>query len=366
MKNPDRFVFLMIISLLSGMPFTTSANEPELQNDSLAVKNRSITKPIVTGAKSMKKNRAANTAVFGDLLEVTINNIDNLLGSGDTCCSELPDTLIFLSFNGMPCKDIPILSINRSANSIIYNLDRNSNSLKRIAQQFTFPWEKTRISNVSLCVSGAPPLATRITKFTLHYSSPRIFLLSVIFVLIITVVYLILVKSTHFIRVGKEGSPFSLAQAQIAFWTLLVSSSVFYIWLTTKNLPDLTESTLALMGISIATTAGAKSVSYLMKSKPQTEVKSEGFWKDILSDANSVNIHRFQMVLWTVILGFIFVQKVIFYQQMPVFPDTYLILTGISSGAYVLLKTVEERNINNSQNPNDSNTPQNDRVPAIG
>jgi hypothetical protein len=341
MKNSNPIPFL-IMFLLSGTISVFAVTEKDLQTDSLIIKNQEKAKALVIGAKSLKKNRAANTAVFGDLLEVKINNLDYLLSSDDTCCIDMADTLILLSFNGMPYHDIPAIGFNRTTNSVIFHLNRNSNSLKRIAQQFTYPWEKIQISNVSICIRGNPPLPTRVTKFMLHYFSPWIFLLSLIYVLVIIVVYLILVNSTNFIMV-KKNNRFSLAQSQMAFWTLLISSSVVYIWLTTNNLPDLTASTLVLMGISLATTAGAKSIPYFDKNKPPAKLKQEGFWKDILSDANGVTIHRFQMVLWTIILGFIYVQKVIFYQQITEFPETYLVLMGISSGGYVLLKTVENR-----------------------
>jgi hypothetical protein len=243
----------------------------------------------------------------------------------------------------MPNSDIHALSFNRTTNSVIFHLERNSNSLKRISQQVSYPWDVLELSSISICVRGNPPLPTSVTKFMLHYTSPRIFLLSIVFVFLIIVVYLILVKYTNFIRVEKEKSPFSLAQSQMAFWTLLVSSSVVYIWLTTDNLPDLTSSTLTLMGISLATIAGGKAVPYLKKEIPPAVPKTEGFWRDILSDSSSVTIHRFQMVLWTIILGFIYVQKVIFYQQIPEFSNNYLLMTGLSSGTYILLKTVESR-----------------------
>lgn len=62
---------------------------------------------------------------------------------------------------------------------------------------------------------------------------------------------------------------------------------------------------------------------------------------DILSDANGVSIHRFQMVLWTVVLGFIFIHEVVARLAMPEFSGTPLLLMGISNGTYLFGKSAE-------------------------
>ena len=71
------------------------------------------------------------------------------------------------------------------------------------------------------------------------------------------------------------------------------------------------------------------------------------------------------MVLWTVILGIIFALRVYGYQQMPEFSENYLLLMGVSSGAYVLLKTVESRDKTDIKN--DTKKPADDsEIPARG
>lgn len=65
------------------------------------------------------------------------------------------------------------------------------------------------------------------------------------------------------------------------------------------------------------------------------------FDRDILSDANGVSIHRFQMVLWTVVLGGIFIYEVLTRLAMPDFDPTLLLLMGISNGTYLFGKSSE-------------------------
>jgi hypothetical protein len=49
------------------------------------------------------------------------------------------------------------------------------------------------------------------------------------------------------------------------------------------------------------------------------------------------------MFMWTVIMGIIFVTSVIRLQQIPQLDESLLALMGISSGAYVGLKTMENK-----------------------
>jgi len=196
---------------------------------------------------------------------------------------------------------------------------------------------------------------------------------------------------------------YSLGRTQMAFWFFVVIASYIFIWMTTSNRESITDSTLALMGISAVTALGATSVgsskistaeskkqnleieqdglSARLKeldaqiatnpvpanlsdlAKEQTEKitrlrqvnrditnltvavapqKSEGFWNDILSDADGISLHRFQMLIWTIVLGLIFVVSVYDSLAMPQFSATLLALMGISSGSYVGFKFPEK------------------------
>ena len=69
--------------------------------------------------------------------------------------------------------------------------------------------------------------------------------------------------------------------------------------------------------------------------------QSENLLTDILSDANGVNFHRFQIVAWTSVLGLIFIKEVYDNLAMPVFDTTLMGLLGLSAGTYLGLKIPE-------------------------
>ena len=76
--------------------------------------------------------------------------------------------------------------------------------------------------------------------------------------------------------------------------------------------------------------------------KALTPLKSEGFFRDILRDANGITFHRFQLLVWTIVLGLIFCVSVYRSLAMPQFSDTLLALMGITSGTYIGFKFPEQ------------------------
>lgn len=67
------------------------------------------------------------------------------------------------------------------------------------------------------------------------------------------------------------------------------------------------------------------------------------FFNDILSDANGISFHRFQLFVWTIVLGIIFVTSVWRTLTMPPFSPTLLGLMGIVSGTYLGFKFPEKQ-----------------------
>jgi hypothetical protein len=77
----------------------------------------------------------------------------------------------------------------------------------------------------------------------------------------------------------------------------------------------------------------------LSMSKPA----SEGFRRDLITDVNGISFHRFQMVVWTLVLGVLFCAGVYSALAMPQFSGTLLALMGISSGTYLGFKIPEQQ-----------------------
>jgi hypothetical protein len=206
--------------------------------------------------------------------------------------------------------------------------------------------------------------------------------------------------------------PYSLARVQAAWWFFLILASYLLIGMVTGDFStSITGTTLVLLGISAGTAVGSafidagktsltndaqdtanatalwdelkkldveiqQSADAVKSGNPSEARKlasqealrteklsmyrklthqSESFLLDILSDTGGVNFHRFQMMAWTLILGFIFVGHVYRDLAMPQFNETLLALLGVSAGTYLGLKIPE------SQTP--SSTPQNPAAP---
>jgi hypothetical protein len=189
-------------------------------------------------------------------------------------------------------------------------------------------------------------------------------------------------------------SPFSLGLVQMAFWFCLSLAAYVYICLMTKQVHVPMGSVLGLLGISATTglaavfvdkqkgaaadtlateraaltarvkdltstqiTPGSAAEAELLQKKnrlAQVEAllaqspsgtlpaTSQGFFTDILSDGENVSFHRFQMMVWTIVLGVIFVWSVYRNMTMPEFDASLLTLMGISSGTYVGFKFPEK------------------------
>lgn len=76
---------------------------------------------------------------------------------------------------------------------------------------------------------------------------------------------------------------------------------------------------------------------------PASAGVSRGLLPDILSDGAGYSFHRFQIFVWTVVLGIIFVSSVYNNLTMPEFSATLLGLMGISSGTYIGFKFPENK-----------------------
>lgn len=70
---------------------------------------------------------------------------------------------------------------------------------------------------------------------------------------------------------------------------------------------------------------------------------SKGFFKDMLSDSNGISLYRFQIAVWTLVIGYIFIFNVWDNLSMPQFDNTLLALMGISSGTYLGFKIPEQK-----------------------
>jgi len=101
---------------------------------------------------------------------------------------------------------------------------------------------------------------------------------------------------------------------------------------------QLADAQAALAGVNAKLLAVNNQINGIA-GVPQTR----GFFRDILSDSNgTVGLHRFQIFVWTIVLGLIFLVSVVTELTMPAFSDILLATMGISAGTYLGFKFPEK------------------------
>jgi len=226
--------------------------------------------------------------------------------------------------------------------------------------------------------------------------------IALVVVFVTLIVFVRLARTTNLIREPASETddgrlrPYSLGRTQMAFWFLLVCISYVVIWLITGALDTITSSLLGLMGISAGTALGeamidadtrdtrADRIMALTAQKQAIDqglsdlqsqpsggdpqrleeartrqfqigqqlakltasgppAGSRGFIRDILSGGAYYSLHRFQIGVWTIVLGIMFLSSVYNSLTMPDFSATLLGLMGISSGTYIGFKFPEKK-----------------------
>lgn len=184
-------------------------------------------------------------------------------------------------------------------------------------------------------------------------------------------------------KIEPVRAPYSMGKIQMAFWFSLMLAAFLFIWLITDNYDIITPGVLTLIGISASTALGAVAIgdsknqsvinditalqqqrSALQAVAPppadlQQQLKkiddgiaakekslrltSNDLFDDILTDENGVAFHRLQMLVWTLVLGLLFIYSSWNSLIMPDFSATLLTLQGITAGTYLGFKLPEKQ-----------------------
>ncbi len=250
--------------------------------------------------------------------------------------------------NGRALTGIYPEEVNLSENRLLFHLQRTPESKKEWENLLHEPVLRRPIS-FSVGLEQQPPFDTvfeydNMLTMTVIPKTWGIVSLAVVLGMLVLLVFLSI--RTNILRapgssptLGKY-RPYDIGRVQTAFWFFIVSTSYLCIWLITSDLDTLTPSVLGLMGISASTALGTRLISV---DSSTSEAASAGFFTDIISDANGYSFHRFQMVLWTFLLGIIFVASVYDNLAMPKFSGPLLVLMGISAGTYLGFELVGKR-----------------------
>jgi len=145
--------------------------------------------------------------------------------------------------------------------------------------------------------------------------------------------------------------PFSLARVQLALWMVLIGVSFILLYLITGQTNGVLNGTaVALLGISSVTTLASAAAGDPKPAQPVVPAPGvavvppqphKGFVVDLISDTNGANLHRVQMVMWTLVLAAIYVFDTWTALKLPTFDPQTFALMGISSTTYVWFKNRE-------------------------
>ncbi|HEX2094870.1 MAG TPA: hypothetical protein VHG28_20895 [Longimicrobiaceae bacterium] len=193
-----------------------------------------------------------------------------------------------------------------------------------------------------------------------------------------------------------ELRPYSLGRSQMAFWFFLVTTAFLAIWLITGEFHGIiTAEALTLLGIGTGTALGARAIEASKRTaqaeaaprlaalrqhrvalqseigaaraagledpakvaewdRIEAEISAQeeatpespryrNFLLDILGENGSIALHRFQIFVWTLVLGVVFIFSAYQTLALPKFDATLLALMGISGATYLGFKIPERQ-----------------------
>ncbi|HET9366025.1 MAG TPA: hypothetical protein VFP71_13530 [Candidatus Angelobacter sp.] len=297
------------------------------------------------------------TANLGHHLKLRVDGLQEWLKKNS------PDSLA-LFINGKEIKDSHPISVNPEQSELGFKLDKTSETAWDDLIVLQKNWSTKGIfRNVRASIGPAGG-----TQYPTNAAFRLIFLplpwAVVCFLFCLgTLVGLVVLGRRSSILKDFAGGPFSLARTQMAVWTWLTVSSYFFLfvmwWDSQVPIPT---SILGLLGISASTYMAAALVDRTGSNTPP-EI-SKGFLKDICGGDQGVQLHRIQIIAWTVVLAFAYVMNILTKLSIPDFNPTLLGLLGLSAGTYVGFKFPENQSPASTPKPAPAPAPVAAQAPA--
>jgi hypothetical protein len=330
-----------------------------------AIAIAAVTTPVMKMTDAYVTEVGPTNFQLGDSIWVKVSDLTNLLSVARLKAPKR----IALFVEGNELTDVQPTGAFLETNTLRFQLKRTSATKGIWAPLLRNPTENpTRDILISAGVQGDPAMlvheAARNTKLTVlewnGWTIPWVALFVVLIVgFLLLAIYSEVLKSPEPDANGRY--PYSLSRTQAAFWLFITAMSFVFIWVVTGDLSTLNSSVLALIGISAGTylaatlteTPAVAVPGVANPANPQVNVPIDAgavakavvrirntrfvgqFLTDILSDDNGVSVPKFQIFVWTIVLGIMFAVSVINELTMPEFSGTLLALMGISSATYV-------------------------------
>ncbi len=326
---------------------TASANPPAAANPApqLQIMGLALPPGETKTPADQKKEEARQRepkASLGDSIIIETNP-NELTAYLDFATKEKKDVTLYL--NGKDSGIAPE-AIDRAAGTLQFRLERNDGNKTLWSSLLRSPFQsESREVQASVAISGTPAVDGNKSKFTFVVLKKWSWYtwLSLLFLILVIVVFCYFVKEYCILCDTRDG-PYSLGRCQMAWWFFLILIAYVVIWLISGDRDTITSSLLGLMGISAATGLGAVMIeSTSAGGPPAAAATSHGFLRDILGDSQgNIVLHRFQIAVWTIVLGIIFSVSVVTELTMPEFNANLLTAMGISAGTYLGFKFPEK------------------------
>lgn len=147
----------------------------------------------------------------------------------------------------------------------------------------------------------------------------------------------------------------SLSLTQMALWTLAVGAMVFAFGLMHLDVPDIPDSLIVLMGLSVATGAVGHYQTHMLKDLDKClgrEINNKKSSKKYFSGLASIinitienkeypSIAKAQYLFWTLTTIILFVYKSAVEGRLWSVPEELVFLMGISQGSYLVRNQME-------------------------
>jgi hypothetical protein len=310
-----------------------------------------LAKVVVTRAFKKTSAGEESTAQLGDEMTLIVQNFKTLLQKA-TCMT--PQKHIVLFLDGRPVKEVTSFPpTDPDKPFVIFPLKRTEQSREVWTAILGNPTWNPRQLRVSVGLEDEYAVESN-ARIWLEVIPHGWFMLWLCVFAGLLIGFLALAVQSDVLRdpgrplAGGVRKPYSLSRTQAAWWLFLVLASYLFIGIITGDFSTtITGTVLGLLGISAGTVVGSavidagKPPTPALPGTPASPPQNEYWWMDIISDANGVSFHRFQIAAWTFVLGLIFITQVYKVLAMPTFDGSLLALLGISAGTYLGLKIPE-------------------------
>lgn len=348
--------FILMLTCVSGFTFSQEAPQPvpaASSSDSVTASaslnitessGRLLIQSVKVKTRNGEKREGEVIAKFGDTLEFKILNVERLLERRTL------SNPIILYANQLPLEGIRGHFLGNDLTKLEFILEHSAvdhpdwNAILR-----TGFIEKTLFVSVGL--KDATMVTEMAVPISFYLRSMNELIPFSFLVLLIGGLTLYLVFRKGLLRVNTGGdNSFSLSTIHLFFWTMIILISYFVIWYTCNDINALEPSCLILIGISAGTASAGTIINNSLKKNqspdPADVHKSEGFFNDIFSENGAICIHRYQIVVFNLVVGVFFLYNVFSELKMPVLSETILTLLGISSATYASLKAIQVKSAN--------------------